>query len=209
MTGPGLLALLVLGVIALLVPFEEDADRAERGDRPGRTEEPRKPDQPNRSPDGQAGGPHRQPEVRAPGIPANARRTTVTDVADGDTVHLAGLGSSRLIGIDTPEVYGDEECFGPEASDFTKHRLAPGTSVYFTWGAERRDRYERALVYVWLPDGTFFNGLLAKRGFAVPLTIAPNDRFAALFGRFADAAREASRGLWSPDTCGGDPELAR
>ena len=41
-------------------------------------------------------------------------------VVDGDTVNLQSAGKSRLIGVDTPEVYGGQECFGREASAFTK-----------------------------------------------------------------------------------------
>ena len=43
-------------------------------------------------------------------------------VVDGDTVVLTGLGKTRLIGVDTPEVYGGAECFGREASRFVKPR---------------------------------------------------------------------------------------
>ena len=45
---------------------------------------------------------------------------------------------------------------------------------------ERRDRYGRLLAYVHAGD-TFVNLELLRRGFAEPLTIAPNDRHATLF----------------------------
>lgn len=144
---------------------------------------------------------------RPASVPANAKRTRVTGIDDGDTVDLAGLSSSRLIGIDTPEVYFGAECFGAAASAFTKQVLPVGTHVFYTRGIEPIDRYDRDLVYVWLRDGTFFNALLAKRGYAVPLTIAPNDRYAALFARLARAAASAKRGLWARTTCNGDPDL--
>ena len=116
-----------------------------------------------------------------------------------------GRGSSRLIGIDTPEVYGQRECFGSNASAFTKRELPVGSSVYYEHGTERTDRYGRDLVYVWLPGGTFFNARLAKDGYAVTLTIPPNDRFAPLFHHLATVARADKRGLWSPSTCNGNP----
>ena len=59
----------------------------------------------------------------------------------------------RLIGIDTPEVYGDAECFGRQASIFAKRLLPLGTRVRYRVGVEERDRYGRLLAYVWLPDG--------------------------------------------------------
>jgi micrococcal nuclease len=124
-------------------------------------------------------------------------------VVDGDTIELAGVGRSRLIGVDTPEVYGESECYGREASAFTKDVLRAGRTVHYRRDIEPRDRYGRALVYVWLEDGRFFNALLAGRGYAQPLTIAPNVRYADLFVRLARRARSRTRGLWSRAACPG------
>jgi micrococcal nuclease len=121
----------------------------------------------------------------------------VTRVVDGDTVRLDGLGSVRLIGIDTPEVFGARECFGREASAFAKRSLAPGAPVRYRLGAEQRDRYGRLLAYVYLPDGRLFNELLAERGYATPLTIPPNDDLADRFVAAARRARERHLGLWA------------
>jgi micrococcal nuclease len=121
----------------------------------------------------------------------------VTRVVDGDTVRLDGLGSVRLIGIDTPEVFGGRECFGREASAFAKRSLAPGAAVHYRLGVEQRDRYGRALAYVYLPDGRLFNELLAERGYATPLTIPPNDDLADRFVAAARRARERHLGLWA------------
>lgn len=140
------------------------------------------------------------PRAGAPGATDSAR---VERVVDGDTIHLAGLGSVRLIGIDTPEVYGGVECYGREASAFTKRVLTPGTTVRYRVGSEAHDRYGRTLAYVWLRDGTFFDALLVERGYAKPLTIPPNDDYARLFVHDARIARERGRGLWNEATCGG------
>ena len=183
---------------------ERAETKLERGEGPRERPEPR-PER-ERGPEPRP-KPATEPESRSPLIPAAAKRSRVTDVADGDTVDLAGLGSSRLIGIDTPEVYFGAECFGAEASAFTKRWLAPGTVVYYLRGAERRDSFDRDLVYIWLEGGTFFNALLARQGYAVPLTIEPNDRFESLFERLARAAEAARRGLWAARTCAGDPHL--
>jgi micrococcal nuclease len=103
----------------------------------------------------------------------------------------------RLIGIDTPEVYGSVECFGRAASAFTDRVLRPGTRVRYRLGVEERDRYGRALGYVWLRDGRFFNRLLAEKGYARPLTIPPNDEYAGGLAAAARRARAARRGLWA------------
>ena len=131
------------------------------------------------------------------------RSAVVTHVSDGDTVTLSGIGKTRLIGIDTPEVYGHTECFGRTASAYTKRVLAPGTRVLYRLGVERTDRYGRALAYVWLTDGRMFNKLLAEDGYATPLTIPPNVEYAKLFLAAARRARRHERGLWSPKTCNG------
>lgn len=141
-----------------------------------------------------------------PVVPAGAIAAVVTRVVDGDTVVLDGIGvgerdaaggrKSRLIGIDTPEVYGGTECYGAEASAFTKQAL-DGTRVLVDFDVERTDRYGRALVYVWQPDGAFFNARLAAEGYAQQMTIAPNVRYAELFTALVGEARQANRGLWA------------
>lgn len=136
--------------------------------------------------------------VEGPQLPGDARPATVTRVVDGDTVVLASLGKARLIGIDTPEVYGGEECFGSEASAYAK-RMLDGRRVSYTVGREARDRYGRLLVYLWLRDGRSFNALLVSRGFARTLTIRPNDAYAPGFARLSRAARKHRQGLWA--TC--------
>lgn len=122
-------------------------------------------------------------------------------MADGDTISLAGVGKVRLIGVDTPEVFGRAECFGRAASRFTRRALRPGRRVLYRLGVERRDRYGRALAYVWLADGRLFNGLLVERGLAQTLTVPPNDELAAGFVQAARRARRRRLGLWRVRGC--------
>jgi micrococcal nuclease len=126
----------------------------------------------------------------------------VTKHTDGDTLWLSGIGKVRLIGVDTPEVFGGTECFGREASAFVERLLPLGSEVRYRLGVEERDRYGRALAYLWLRDGRFLNRLLVARGYAQPLTIPPNVEYAELFVRAARRAREAGRGLWASTGCG-------
>jgi micrococcal nuclease len=128
---------------------------------------------------------------------------TVTRNTDGDTLRLSGIGRVRLIGVDTPEVYGGVECYGHEASAFTERVLPPGTRVAYKLGPEPRDRYGRALAYVWLADGRFFNQMLVDRGYAHVLTIPPDVDYADRFVAAERRARRAGRGLWSRRTCAG------
>lgn len=142
---------------------------------------------------------------RFPG-PLDVVAARVVRVTDGDTVVLSGIGRVRLIGMDTPEVFGRAECYGREASRFVKRLLRRGSRVGYRLGVDPRDRYGRALAYVWLPDRRMLNGLLVEEGYAVPLTIAPNVDFADLFVAAARRARRAGLGLWSSRTCAGDDD---
>lgn len=123
----------------------------------------------------------------------------VVRVVDGDTVVLAGLGSSRIVGVDTPETVKPDtpvECFGPRASAFSKHLLGAAGRVRYRVAVEPVDAYGRRLVYLWLPDGRFFNALLVRRGLARTLPFPPNTRYAPLFQRLAERAARRGRGLW-------------
>jgi micrococcal nuclease len=137
--------------------------------------------------------------------PRPGQRTTerVTKHTDGDTLWLSGIGKVRLIGVDTPEVYGQVECFGHEASAFVERTVPLGSEVRYRLGVEERDRYGRALAYLWLRDGRFLNRLLVARGYAQPLTVPPNVEYEDLFARVARGAREAGRGLWGRPGCSG------
>ena len=130
-----------------------------------------------------------------------AEATAVTKHTDGDTLWLSGIGKVRLIGVDTPEVYGEVECFGREASAFVERLLPLGSRVTYRLGIDPRDRYDRALAYVYTDGGRFLNLLLVKRGYALPLTVPPNVEYAGRFAGAARRARRAGRGLWASDGC--------
>ena len=65
-----------------------------------------------------------------------------------------------------------------------------------TLDVEERDRYGRLLAYVYA-GSTVVNAELLREGYAVPLTVPPNVRFATRFRRLARDARRAGRGLWA------------
>lgn len=125
----------------------------------------------------------------------------MTKHTDGDTLWLSGIGKVRLIGVDTPEVYGHDECYGRQASAFVERTLPLGSTVRYRLGTEERDRYGRALAYVYVDGGRFLNLLLVRRGFAQVLTVPPNVEFAERFARAARRARAAGRGLWGRPGC--------
>jgi micrococcal nuclease len=121
----------------------------------------------------------------------------VASITDGDTFRTTSGERVRLIGIDTPEVSGDE-CFASEATAALAALIPPGSEVRLITDVEGRDRFGRLLAYVErVPDGAFVNRELAVGGFAVQLTVPPNVARADDLGAAVAEARDAGRGLWS------------
>lgn len=145
-------------------------------------------------------------------VPFAAEPTVVT-VIDGDTIDVR-IGYERhrirLLGIDTPETKDPRkavQCFGPEASAFTKSLLPKGTIVGLEYDLEQRDAFNRLLAYVWRSaDGTFVNLELVAQGYADILSIAPNTAHADEFRTAMLNAKAAPRGLWAE--CGGPAKTA-
>jgi len=136
-------------------------------------------------------------------------RAVVVRHVDGDTVYVAiprpprgvkKYESVRFIGVDTPETVHPQktvERFGKEASDFTRdHLLNQPVFLAFDW--QLRDRYDRLLAYVYLADGSCFNAVLVKDGYAHAYTRFPF-QFLEEFRSLERSARERGEGLWGSD----------
>ena len=127
----------------------------------------------------------------------SASAQLVTRVIDGDTIVVQGVGTVRLIGVDTPETVDPRkpvQFFGKEASEFTRH-LVSGKVVRLEYDFDRKDRYDRTLAYVYLADGTFVNAEIVRQGFGHAYTRFPF-KFLDQFRGYEREAREAHRGLW-------------
>ena len=124
----------------------------------------------------------------------------VVAVVDGDTIEVQygeRRETVRLLGVDTPETVHPlrpVECFGPEASAFTRSRLL-GRTVRLSYDRVRRDGYGRLLAYLEV-DGRRFNDALLDGGFATLLVIPPNGAHGRTMLDRELAARRAARGLW-------------
>lgn len=136
---------------------------------------------------------------RPVGVPEDALPAVIERVVDGDTVEVDYYGLTvdvRLIGVDTPEVFGGTEPYGPEASAHTKAQLPPGTRVWLERGADERDRYGRLLAYVWTLDGALFNQKLLAGGFGEVLIIGNNTRYEERFRQAQARAQAEGMGMW-------------
>lgn len=127
----------------------------------------------------------------------------VKKVVDGDTFWLDDGSSKgvkiRLIGVDAPESRKTSRkeigFFGKEAKIFLGNMLA-GKNVKLLFDVGKFDQYHRTLAYAYLEDGTFINAELVKQGYAMVMTVPPNVKFAGLFVKLQQEARENERGLW-------------
>ena len=154
--------------------------------------------------------------------PGGFELATVTDIVDGDTIKVEirstsegpGAGRAqrgreytvRLIGIDTPESVKPNspvECFGKESSAATEALLL-GDEVRLVKDVEETDRFDRLLRYVYIGE-EMANARLVVNGYAFAYTYPPDVRHSDLLVDLQREAREAGRGLWSEETCDGEP----
>jgi micrococcal nuclease len=136
----------------------------------------------------------------------------VVRVVDGDTLDVK-LDSEpdkeykvRLLGVNTPETVDPRrpvQCFGKEASDFTKHALnGKRIRLEADSQADERDKYGRLLRNLYLEDGTDFNAKLVAEGYAYAYISFPQDPQRKVeLRKLEKSAKEAKLGLWNPEAC--------
>ncbi|HUT61289.1 MAG TPA: thermonuclease family protein [Phycisphaerae bacterium] len=147
---------------------------------------------------------------------------TVTHVVDGDTIDVradlpVGWGDDcpvtlgdvyrvRLIGVNTPEVYGQRQCYGQEASDYVKS-LVENHAVCLLRDTSCTDQYDRLLAYVWVdtePSTSgcelFLNGDLVAKGYARASAYPPDTLMRRIFEALECDAYRNGRGMWG--ACG-------
>lgn len=148
--------------------------------------------------------------LNQPGVaPATINQTVapgyyrVIRVDDGDTITVDMNGKEervRYVGIDTPETQDPRkpvQCFGKVATDYNMQLL--GTSPVRLESdplSSNRDRYNRLLRYIYLPDGRLAQAEILKNGFAfayVSFPFTKSDEFL----NYQREAREQNRGLWN------------
>lgn len=127
----------------------------------------------------------------------------VSEFIDGDTIKVRMNGADetvRMIGVDTPETHDPRksvQCFGVAAANFTKQLIglmpvrleADPTNT-------NRDRYNRLLRYVYLPDGTLVNAEIIRQGYGFAYTGFPFEKIDKFRG-YEKEAREQNKGLWA------------
>lgn len=148
-------------------------------------------------------------DERLPAAPSELMEAQVTRVWDGDTLHAQVEGETlkiRLIGMDCPEVGERAEPLGEDARSRAE-ALAEGQTVWLEADSGDRDKYGRALRYVWLERPTdtasfkeapekMLNAILLSEGLAEVMAIPPNTRWADDFETLEAEARRSGLGIW-------------
>ncbi len=135
----------------------------------------------------------------------HGQKFAVVKVVDGDTLNLdvPDLGGDatkvRLLGIDAPEMGSNRSArmyYAEEATAFAR-RLALGKEVrvYLDERAGSRDRYQRLLAYIELPDGKFLNEELLSEGYAYADRRFKHSYYQKYL-QLEAGARSLGKGLW-------------
>lgn len=137
-----------------------------------------------------------QAEQAQPGLYA------VDHFVDGDTIAVKmgnKVESIRMIGVDTPETHKPNapvQCYGPAAAQYTKTLIGTGkVRLEADERSTNRDRYNRLLRYVYLPDGRLLEAELIKNGYGFAYVDFPFTK-SADFTKYQTEAKTASKGLW-------------
>jgi len=126
----------------------------------------------------------------------------VVSFDDGDTIVVDMQGRKeqiRFIGVDTPETKDPRkpvQCYGKEASIFTKQIIGEQpVRLEADPKSSNRDRYDRLLRYVYLPNGTLLNQLLVSEGYGFAITGFPFTKMEE-FINAQEHAKSNQKGLW-------------
>lgn len=127
----------------------------------------------------------------------------VVEFFDGDTIAVDMNGTVekiRFIGVDTPETHDPRkpvQCGGPEAAAYTRATIGnQRVRLASDPLSSNRDRYDRLLRYVYLPDGTLLNQQLITTGHGFAYTYFPFAK-SALFIKEEASAIKQKAGLWA------------
>lgn len=134
----------------------------------------------------------------------------VARIVDGDTIEIEVYDmlerrpttKVRLWGIDCPEVahpgYPNADPWGEEATAFMKDILIGSVVTVHLESSRVRDKYDRLLAHLDLPDGRRVNVLLLEAGLAEADDRWPHGELDR-YERAERTAKTNDRGLWSDD----------
>jgi micrococcal nuclease len=139
--------------------------------------------------------------------PESIEEATIVKVVDGDTIEINGgcADKVRLLYIDTPETVKPNtpvECYGPEASNYSKSRLKSGAKVYLKSDKAASDQYGRSLRILFFKADEVdnfeksYNYELVAKGYGIAKFYNPNKKYQLEVLEGQEIAKSSKLGIW-------------
>jgi len=132
-------------------------------------------------------------------VPGDGGDWLVTEVIDGDTLKVQSgdtVERVRLLGINAPETYGDDECYGPQATAGMARWDDRVVTLYRDRGQDHRDRWGRLLAYAVTVENVDLSTFAVEQGLAREATYDGPYHLQATLRAVEAEARAAGHGLW-------------
>jgi len=137
-------------------------------------------------------------------------KATITNCYDGDTctATIKSTGKEeklRFLLVDSSEIKGDPMPFAKEARD-RLNELVKGKEILLERGVgNSRDKYNRLLVYGFLPTGENIQEMMLKEGLLVVRYIYEDTKYLVDYKNAMEDAKSRGIGIWSiPNFAGFD-----
>ncbi len=132
------------------------------------------------------------------------QKVTFSDCVDGDTAKVILDNEEikiRFLAIDTPETKHPtkgEEPFGKEASNYTCERLknANKIEIELDSNSDKKDKYERYLVWVFVDNSLLQDDLISK-GYAKVAYLYDDYKYTHTLQESEKIAKEQKLGVWN------------
>jgi micrococcal nuclease len=123
-------------------------------------------------------------------------------VFDGDTILLQDGRKIRLIGINSPELARkgkSSQAFAKKAKIQLKRILSAYQKINLSYDLVTKDKYNRTLAYVYLPDGTDVQVQMLRLGLATSIVIMPNEKNLNCYREWEAKARKKQYAIWQQE----------
>jgi micrococcal nuclease len=137
----------------------------------------------------------------------------INDVIDGNTYKAYFNGSVvmiRLIGVELPSLKQTRSAdrseaqlaggkrLAKEARTFALKQIYPGRTVYLEFDRDKKDRYNRFLVYLWLDAERkeMLNEVLLEEGYGKASFLPPNTKYKKELLEAQEKAKFLGKGIW-------------
>ena len=132
------------------------------------------------------------------------RKSHVSWVVDGDTLHTKEGEKIRLLNINAPELnIGKKraaESYAIEAKNKLNELLPKGSQFTWFYDVQYKDSYKRDLALIFNQQGEFVNQQLVQSGLAQVLIVPPNQRYWQCLVNAEMLAQKQHKRIWKQNS---------